>query len=472
MKTRFYRRRFCGPLGAALISAAGLICAAHAQTPAAPPAKSASPAPLASPAAAPAAPAKQVTLSPTRPGMYSFWTVDKNGAQSAVGTLAAGQKSAPVSLSDMTSEIHVLDEAVGLLAVYPAEKLKSGAVIPVSPADFNRVKSVQVAVTASGGKPVEKASVRLTDANNKTVSRILTAADNGVARFDNVPVGKASVSAAYGEAGGPKVTQETTVTAPKGGGAVELVLALSGDNIPTLAAAAPAGGANAAPASPSTNPAVPANFPAANNADAPAPNNWIVGVVGLLLLAGGIVFGVRYAANKGVTVPGVLKQMGVEMPQDAANGTNASLKPAAPVLPPLPPLGDLPSAGAASGAVAAPLGGVNGAGGSAAVYPAPSSVTGNPRLVGLVGPVGGETFPLDAGPLSVGRDAANTLALTQDTTLSRQHARIENTNGTVCIVDAGSSNGTYVNGQKIAGTQTLRPGDELQIGASRFRFEA
>ena len=470
MKTRFYRRRFCGPFGAALVCAAGLVSAAHAQTPATPPAKNASPAPLASPSAS-AAPAKQVTLSPTRPGVYSFWTVDKNGGQSAVGTLAAGQKSAPVSLSDMTSEIQVLDEAVGLLAVYPAEKLKSGAVISVSPADFNRVKSVQVAVTASGGKPVEKASVRLTDANNKTVSRILTAADNGVARFDNVPVGKASVSAAYGEAGGPKVTQETTVTAPKGGGAVELALALSGDNIPTLAAAAPAGGANSAPASPSANPAVPANFPAANNADAPAPNNWIVGVVGLLLLAGGIVFGVRYAANKGVTVPGVLKQMGVEMPQDAANGANA-LKPAAPVLPPLPSLGDLPSAGAASGAVAAPLGGMNG---NAAVYanaPASTVAAGNPRLVGLVGPVGGEVFPLDAGPLSVGRDAGNTLALTQDTTLSRQHARIENTNGSVCVVDAGSSNGTFVNGQKIAGTQTLRPGDELQIGASRFRFEA
>ena len=469
---QFYRRRFLLPHAATLFCAAAFFAPviARAQKPVAPPG------PPAQKSASPAAPAaKQITLAPTRPGQFSFWTVGKDGTQSAVGTLAANQKSAPVSVGDTTAEIHVLDEAVGLIAVYPVDKLKDGASVPVSPADFTRVKSVQVSVTAGGGKPVEKASVSLTDVNNKTVSRVLTASDNGVARFEDVPVGKASVSASYGEAGGPKVTQETTVAPPKGGGAVELSLALSGDNIPTLSAPAAnsVSSANGTPANaPMNAPTASNGFPAADNSA--SANNWIPGVVGLLLLAGGIVFGIRYAQNKGVTVPGVLKQMGVEMPQDAANGANAHLKPAAPVLPPLASLGDLPSAGAAPGAVAVPLG-AGGNAGTAAVYAAPASAASGvaPRLVGLVGPVGGETFPLDSGPLSVGRDAQNTLALTQDTTLSRNHARIEaGTSGTYSVTDNGSSNGTFVNGQRIAGTHLLRAGDEIQIGASRFRFEA
>ena len=191
-------------------------------------------------------------------------------------------------------------------------------------------------------------------------------------------------------------------------------------------------------------------------------------MVGILLLAGGIFYGLKYAKDKGTTIPSVLKQLGVEMPQDAPATNAANLKPAPPVLPPLASLTDLPAAGAASGAVAAPLGGA-GAGGSSA----PASALVNPRLVGLVGPVGGETFPLDSGPLTVGRDAGNTLALTQDTTLSRKHARIESSGpNNWAVTDAGSSNGTFVNGQKVSGSQTLRVGDEIQIGASRFRFEA
>jgi pSer/pThr/pTyr-binding forkhead associated (FHA) protein len=39
------------------------------------------------------------------------------------------------------------------------------------------------------------------------------------------------------------------------------------------------------------------------------------------------------------------------------------------------------------------------------------------------------------------------------------------------VIDEGSSNGTYVNGQRIAGRQALSPGDEVQVGSARFRFE-
>jgi pSer/pThr/pTyr-binding forkhead associated (FHA) protein len=69
---------------------------------------------------------------------------------------------------------------------------------------------------------------------------------------------------------------------------------------------------------------------------------------------------------------------------------------------------------------------------------------------------------------------ANAVALTQDTAASRRHAHIQANNGQFLLVDDGSSNGTYVNGIRIASQKPkpLRPGDEVQIGTTRFRFEA
>ena len=75
------------------------------------------------------------------------------------------------------------------------------------------------------------------------------------------------------------------------------------------------------------------------------------------------------------------------------------------------------------------------------------------------------------GSATIGRDAGNTVALGNDSTVSRHHATITAANGEFSICDNGSSNGTFVNGAKIAGEQKLTPGDEIQIGGTRFRFE-
>jgi pSer/pThr/pTyr-binding forkhead associated (FHA) protein len=39
------------------------------------------------------------------------------------------------------------------------------------------------------------------------------------------------------------------------------------------------------------------------------------------------------------------------------------------------------------------------------------------------------------------------------------------------VEDLGSTNGTFVNGQRIAGPQPLQPGDVIAIGTSTWRFE-
>jgi VWFA-related protein len=54
--------------------------------------------------------------------------------------------------------------------------------------------------------------------------------------------------------------------------------------------------------------------------------------------------------------------------------------------------------------------------------------------------------------------------------VSRLHARIEATTETVVLFDAGSSNGTFVNGKRITGSHPLFPGDRVRLGDWEVRF--
>ncbi|MCC6731340.1 MAG: FHA domain-containing protein [Chthonomonadales bacterium] len=99
------------------------------------------------------------------------------------------------------------------------------------------------------------------------------------------------------------------------------------------------------------------------------------------------------------------------------------------------------------------------------------AAAGQPRLVATVGAYAGGIFPIDPTGATVGRDTANQIALPDDTTVSRRHAAIRPENGAFTVTDEGSSNGVFVNGVRIDHARPLRPGDEVQIGATRFRFD-
>jgi hypothetical protein len=58
-----------------------------------------------------------------------------------------------------------------------------------------------------------------------------------------------------------------------------------------------------------------------------------------------------------------------------------------------------------------------------------------------------------------------------DPRASRRHAEIRPTGHGFALVDAGSMNGTTVNGTQVR-EQMLEDGDEIRIGATVFRFEA
>jgi DNA-binding CsgD family transcriptional regulator len=72
--------------------------------------------------------------------------------------------------------------------------------------------------------------------------------------------------------------------------------------------------------------------------------------------------------------------------------------------------------------------------------------------------------------VTVGKAAENTIALDGDPTVSRLHAVLERFDAGWCVSDLGSSNGTYVNGERIWSPQRLRHGDEVRIGRTRLLY--
>jgi signal transduction histidine kinase len=70
--------------------------------------------------------------------------------------------------------------------------------------------------------------------------------------------------------------------------------------------------------------------------------------------------------------------------------------------------------------------------------------------------------------LRVGRDASNVIQV-HDTEVSRHHAELRRSNGDFTIADLGSSNGTYVNGQRIR-DHHLASGDQIQVGSTLMLY--
>jgi hypothetical protein len=93
-----------------------------------------------------------------------------------------------------------------------------------------------------------------------------------------------------------------------------------------------------------------------------------------------------------------------------------------------------------------------------------------PVLIVRKGPQPGERFFIDRGRLTIGRDPKSDIFL-NDTTVSRAHAVIDCEANVVSVSDAGSLNGTYLNGQ-IVEDAVLADGDVLQVGTFQMVFLA
>jgi len=72
---------------------------------------------------------------------------------------------------------------------------------------------------------------------------------------------------------------------------------------------------------------------------------------------------------------------------------------------------------------------------------------------------------------AIGRDPESDVPLTWDPTVSRRHAKIEMAGGEPVLTDLSSSNGTFVNGERLDGPRAIREGDELRLGKCVLRVE-
>jgi hypothetical protein len=79
------------------------------------------------------------------------------------------------------------------------------------------------------------------------------------------------------------------------------------------------------------------------------------------------------------------------------------------------------------------------------------------------------SYPLGKGEVSIGRSQDNDIVLTEGK-ISRRHAKVQFLDGGFVLSDLNSSNGTFVNGQKIARPVVLRENDEILIGDSGMVF--
>jgi FHA domain len=82
-------------------------------------------------------------------------------------------------------------------------------------------------------------------------------------------------------------------------------------------------------------------------------------------------------------------------------------------------------------------------------------------------PYAGRTFDLD-DELTIGRSPGCGVAMTDDIYTSTLHARLFRHNDQLWVEDLGSTNGTYVNSERIGQAVRLGKGDLLQIGSTVF----
>ena len=76
---------------------------------------------------------------------------------------------------------------------------------------------------------------------------------------------------------------------------------------------------------------------------------------------------------------------------------------------------------------------------------------------------------LDKTKLTIGRSSRNDICIS-DPFASRLHAEIRRENEQVMLVDNGSANGTFVNGQRVTGSLRLNVGDIVRIGETEIEY--
>lgn len=92
------------------------------------------------------------------------------------------------------------------------------------------------------------------------------------------------------------------------------------------------------------------------------------------------------------------------------------------------------------------------------------------RLLVLAGRTSSREILLHRFPILVGRQRDCQLRITSRL-VSRRHCQLTEEGGWLFVEDRGSSNGTFVNGDRLAGRTMLKPGDSLDVGPISFEVD-
>ncbi|GER22942.1 phosphopeptide-binding protein [Zafaria cholistanensis] len=104
-----------------------------------------------------------------------------------------------------------------------------------------------------------------------------------------------------------------------------------------------------------------------------------------------------------------------------------------------------------------------------AAPPAPAAPARQPAQLQPVLDINGQRYALNADSIILGRSGDADI-LIDDPGVSRRHLEIVREGGSVWAVDLGSTNGSYVNGQRVAGREELFDGSIIAMGRTRITF--
>ncbi len=89
--------------------------------------------------------------------------------------------------------------------------------------------------------------------------------------------------------------------------------------------------------------------------------------------------------------------------------------------------------------------------------------SGSFRLIVRRGPQPNQIYELNKDIITLGRDITNDIVI-NDPEVSRHHCRMTRGGGGYTLEDLGSTNGTFVNGQRLTGARPLAGGDMIGLG--------
>lgn len=95
----------------------------------------------------------------------------------------------------------------------------------------------------------------------------------------------------------------------------------------------------------------------------------------------------------------------------------------------------------------------------------------NAKLRALLPTVSPHEYRLVGEVCQIGRQTSCQVVVRDDQQVSRVHARIEHRGAQYVLIDAGSANGTYVNGARIFGEHILRHRDMIGLASAKAQLE-